>query len=202
MACSRPRSRPARGSRRARRSRSRSRLRSAAATAPVELALACQKAEHLATGVPSGVMDQLASVAARAGHALLIDCRSLELRHVRMPDEAAIVVVHSGVPRTLERSAYSERRAACERIATVLGLGSLRDATLDQVLDEPLARHVVTENARVEQTAAALEIGTSDASGSSCWRATRASATTTASRRRSWTYSSNSSCPREHTAHA
>ena len=127
--------------------------------APVELALACQRAEHLATGVPSGVMDQLASVASRADRALLIDCRSLELRYVRIPDDAAIVVVHSGVPRTLERSAYSERRAACEQIATVLGLGSLRDATLDQVLDEPLARHVVTENARVEQTAAALEIG-------------------------------------------
>lgn len=126
---------------------------------PVDLALACQKAEHLATGVPSGVMDQLASVAARAGHALLIDCRSLELRHVRMPDDAAIVVVHSGVPRTLERSAYAERRAACERIAAALGLRSLRDATLDQVRDEPLGRHVVTENARVEQTAAALEAG-------------------------------------------
>jgi galactokinase len=127
--------------------------------APVELALACQKAEHLATGVPSGVMDQLASVAARADHALLIDCRSLELRHVRIPDDAAFVVVHSGVPRTLERSAYAERRAECERIADELGLPSLRDATLDQVLDEPLGRHVFTENIRVEQTAAALEQG-------------------------------------------
>ena len=85
--------------------------------APVELALACQKAEHLATGVRSGVMDQLASVAARADHALLIDCRTLELRHVSIPDDAAFVVVHSGVPRTLERSAYAERRAECERIA-------------------------------------------------------------------------------------
>ena len=127
--------------------------------APVELALACQQAEHLATGVPSGVMDQLASVAARADHALLIDCRTLELRHVLIPDDAAIVVVHSGVPRTLERSAYAERRAACERIARELGLRSLRDATLDQVADEPLGRHVVTENTRVEQIAAALARG-------------------------------------------
>ena len=127
--------------------------------APVELALACQKAEHLATGVPSGVMDQLASVAARADHALLIDCRSLELRHVRIPEAAAIVVVHSGVPRTLEQSAYAERRTECERIARRLELRSLRDATLDQVLDEPLGRHVVTENTRVEQTAEALEHG-------------------------------------------
>jgi galactokinase len=127
--------------------------------APVELALACQRAEHLATGVPSGVMDQLASVAARADHALLIDCRSLELRHVRIPENAAIVVVHSGVPRTLEQSAYAERRAECDRIARRLGLRSLRDAVLDQVLDEPLGRHVVTENTRVEQTAEALEHG-------------------------------------------
>jgi galactokinase len=127
--------------------------------APVELALACQKAEHLATGVPSGVMDQLASVAAHADHALLIDCRSLELRHVRVPDDAAFVVVHSGVPRTLEESAYAERRAECECIAAALGLRSLRDATLDQVSDEPLGRHVVTENIRVEQTAAALKRG-------------------------------------------
>ena len=59
------------------------------ALAPVELALACQRAEHLATGVPSGVMDQLASVASRADRALLIDCRSLELRYVRIPDDAA-----------------------------------------------------------------------------------------------------------------
>jgi len=76
---------------------------------------------------------------------------------VRVPDDAAIVVVHSGVRRTLAGSAYAERRAACERVAGELGLRSLRDATLDQVLDEPLARHVVTENARVERTAAALE---------------------------------------------
>ncbi len=127
--------------------------------APLELALACQRAEHLATGVPSGVMDQLASVAARADHALLIDCRSFELRHVRIPDDAAFVVVHSGVARTLEHSAYAERRAECERIARELGLHSLRDATLDQVMDEPLGRHVVTENTRVEQTAEALERG-------------------------------------------
>ena len=78
---------------------------------------------------------------------------------MRIPDDAAIVVVHSGVPRTLEQSAYAERRAACERIARELGLRSLRDATLDQVLDEPLGRHVVTENTRVEQTAEALERG-------------------------------------------
>lgn len=124
---------------------------------PVELALACQDAEHRATGVPSGFMDQLASVCGSAGHALLVDCRTLELRHVPVPEEIALVVVHSGIPRRLETSAYAERRAECERIAQALGLPSLRDATAEQVADEPLARHVVAENARVHETAAALE---------------------------------------------
>src|SRR5215210_3085734 len=126
---------------------------------PLELALACQEAEHRATGVPSGVMDQLASVFGRNGHALLIDCRSLEVVPVRIPSAAALVVVHSGQPRTLEGSAYAERRAECERIAGELGLRSLRDATEDQVADLPLARHVVRENVRVEATARALENG-------------------------------------------
>ena len=70
---------PARGSRRAQLEVAVALALGGGGLAPVELALACQRAEHLATGVPSGVMDQLASVAARAGHALLIDCRSLEL---------------------------------------------------------------------------------------------------------------------------
>ena len=123
---------------------------------PDELALACQAAEHLATGVPSGIMDQLASVAGKAGHALLIDCRTLDVRHAPMPPEIGVVVVNSGVPRTLERTAYSERRAATHRIAAALGLSTLRDATPEQVGDEPLARHVVSENARVHETAEAL----------------------------------------------
>ena len=124
-----------------------------------ELALACQSAEHMATGVPSGIMDQLASAAGRDGHALLIDCRTLAVTYAPMPPEFGIVVVNSGVPRTLERTAYSERRAATERIAASLGLRALRDATLEQVADEPLARHVVSENARVHETADALSVG-------------------------------------------
>ena len=123
---------------------------------PDELALACQAAEHMATGVPSGIMDQLASAAGRDGHALVIDCRTLDVIYTPVPPEVGIVVVNSGVPRTLERTAYSERRAATERIAASLGLRALRDATLEQVAGEPLARHVVSENARVHLTAEAL----------------------------------------------
>ena len=70
-----------------------------------------------------------------------------------------MLVVHSGVPRALEGSAYAERRAACEAVAARLGLPALRDATLEQVADEPRARHVVTENARVLEAADALRAG-------------------------------------------
>lgn len=121
------------------------------------LALACRRAEELATGVPCGIMDQLACLEGRQGHAQLIDCRSLDVSHVRFPRSLAIVAIHSGIPRKLEDSAYAERRAACEAIAADLGLPALRDARVDQVRDMPFARHVVSENARVLATATALE---------------------------------------------
>ena len=124
-----------------------------------ELALACQEAEHLATGVPSGIMDQVASLAAQGGHALLLDCRTITWEPVAVPTEIAFVVVHSGLPRKLELSAYAERRAACEALALRLGLRSLRDASPEQVADEPLGRHVVSENDRVHEVAAAVAAG-------------------------------------------
>ena len=116
---------------------------------PVELAHACRNAEEAAVGVPCGIMDQLASIAGRAGTALLIDCRSLAITHVPLPDRLAVLAVHSGIPRTLDASAYAERRQACEELAARLGLPALRDATLELVAEEPLGRHVVTENERV-----------------------------------------------------
>lgn len=130
-----------------------------------ELALACQEAEQLATGVPCGVMDQLASLAGRAGCALLIDCRSLEVEPIPIHASLELVVVHSGLPRTLAGSAYAERRASCERAAAGLGLAALRDATAEQVAGDPRARHVVSENARVLRAAAALRAGDSGALG-------------------------------------
>jgi galactokinase len=132
---------------------------------PLELALACQDAEQRATGVPCGIMDQLASVAGRAGHALLIDCRSLEVEPIPIPVSLAIVVVHSGLPRALVATDYAERRAACERIAARLGLVALRDADADRVRDEPFARHVVSENDRVLRAAEALRRGDVDELG-------------------------------------
>jgi galactokinase len=126
---------------------------------PRELARACQRAEQAATGVPSGIMDQLTSVCGRAGHALLIDCRTLESRYVPVPESLAFVVVHSGLPRELRGTAYAERRAECERDARALGVASLRDATTEQVADRPRARHVVSENERTLAAADALEAG-------------------------------------------
>ncbi len=124
-----------------------------------ELARAALQAEQLATGVPGGLMDQLASLFGAAGDALLVDCRTLDIDPVPLPQGLALLVVHSGLARTLAGSAYAERRAECEVIAARLGIPALRDARTDQVADDPRARHVVSENQRVLDTAAALRAG-------------------------------------------
>ncbi|GIU87215.1 MAG: galactokinase [Acidimicrobiia bacterium] len=130
-----------------------------------DLALAMQEAEQRATGVPCGVMDQMASVHGRAGHALLLDCRALTVEPVPLPASVAVAVVHSGLPRRLEHSEYAARRSACEAAAARLGLAALRDATPDLVASDPVARHVVSENARVLAAAEALRRGDGDAFG-------------------------------------
>lgn len=128
-----------------------------------ELARACQRAEQLGSGVPGGIMDQLCSAAAVEGAALLVDCESLDLRPVPLPARAEVLVAHSGTERALVGSAYAERRADCDRAAALLG--PLRDASVAsaEALADPLlvrrARHVVTENGRVLECAAALEAG-------------------------------------------
>ena len=130
---------------------------------PVELALACQRAEQTVAGVPCGVMDQLAAACGRQGHALLIDCGSLEVSPIRLPDEVELIAVHSGISRGLAGSAYADRRAECEAAAAVVG--PLRQATVADVepVPDPVlrrrARHVVTENARVLAVARAIETG-------------------------------------------
>ncbi|WCO66046.1 galactokinase [Iamia majanohamensis] len=127
---------------------------------PTELALACQRAEQRASGVPCGVMDQMASVHGVAGHALLVDCTTLAVEPVALPEGLDVVAVHSGQPRALAGSAYAARRAACDRAAEVVG--PLRDAAPADVegIAEPearrRARHVVTEEARVHAFVAAL----------------------------------------------
>ena len=107
----------------------------------IDLALACQRAEQLASGVPCGVMDQLASAGGVEGHALLIDCGSLDVTPVPVPADAEIVVIDSGQRRALADSAYAERRAELEA-------GQQRRV-----------RHVATENERVLAFASALRDG-------------------------------------------
>ncbi len=130
-----------------------------------ELARAAQRAEHAATGVPCGIQDQMTSVLGRAGHALFLDCRTLEVEHVALPAEIFVLVVHSGVARTLEASPYAQRRAESEAVATRLGLRVLRDATVEQVHNIPRGRHAVTEMQRARAFAQGLRTGDLDALG-------------------------------------
>jgi len=124
-----------------------------------DLARACQAAETAATAVPVGIMDQLASLAGRAGCALLIDCRTLDVEPIPLPSDVGVVAVHCGLPRALAGTAYAARRASCEAAARRLGIAALRDATPEQVAGDPRARHVVSENARVLAAADALRSG-------------------------------------------
>jgi galactokinase len=143
----------------------------------VTLAGLARRAENEVVGVPSGVMDQMVSMLARAGHALFLDTRSLETEHVPLPLEAAglcLAVIDTRSGHRLVEGAYADRRAACEAAAATLGLPALRDATLEQVeaaataLGDPglrRARHVVTENARVLEAVAELRAGDLDRLG-------------------------------------
>lgn len=130
-----------------------------------ELARTCQDAEQLATGVPCGIMDQLASLTGTAGHALLTDCRSLAVEAVPIPDTLAVAVVDSGLRRDLADTPYARRREQCATAAHRVGVPTLRDAELAQVRDDPVARHVVTENTRVRAAAVALASGDLSALG-------------------------------------
>jgi galactokinase len=140
---------------------------------PLTLARICQRAENAYVGVQSGLMDQFAEACGVAGSAMLLDCRSLEWRAVRLPDDVTIVVLDTGSPRRLERSAYNERRAQCEAALAVLSgddpsVQALRDVDVARLeasrpgMDEIAyrrARHIVSEDARVGLTVAALEAG-------------------------------------------
>ena len=130
-----------------------------------DFALIARESENDFVGVACGIMDQLVSARAESGSALLIDCRSLEVRPVAIPADAAVLVIHSGVERGLVGSAYNERRRQCEAAARHYGVAALRD--LDRggleagrdgldVVAFARARHVVTENARALAAADAL----------------------------------------------
>jgi galactokinase len=138
-----------------------------------------QRAENAYVGVSCGIMDQFASAASVAGHALLLDCRSLETRLVPIPDQATVVVMDTGVRRGLAASEYNARRGACERaVAAVREIAgdvrALRDVD-DTLLtrartaidDEAYrrARHVVAEIRRPALMAEAVRAGDLAAAG-------------------------------------
>jgi galactokinase len=140
---------------------------------PVEMALLGHRVESDWVGIKGGVMDQFTAAMARKGHALLLDCRSLSHRPVRIPEEVRVVVMDTGAPRTLAGSAYNERSASCRAAVEILEdadptISALRDVGLDlleanrNLLDETTyrrARHVVEENARPPAMADALAEG-------------------------------------------
>jgi galactokinase len=141
---------------------------------PKVMALMGQRAENEWVGVNCGIMDQMISAAGVEGHALLIDCRSLETQPVPLPPGTAVVVLDTATRRGLVDSAYNERRAQCEAAARFFGTPALRDVSLDRFeaqadgLDEPIqrrARHVVTENARTLQATKAMRRGDAVAMG-------------------------------------
>jgi galactokinase len=138
-----------------------------------DLALRCQRAENEFVGVQCGIMDQYAAALSLAGHALLIDCRTLDHEHVPFDVSAhglALVVINSGVSRDLASSAYNRRREECAEAARLLKR-SLPGSSLEEIgrLPEPLrqrARHVITETARVREAVDAARRADYEAFGS------------------------------------
>jgi galactokinase len=136
---------------------------------PVALARRCQAAEHAARGVPTGILDQLASISGQSGCGLLLDCTALQVTPVPLPADVDWVVVLPGAGRSLAASAYAQRVA---EVATAeAAIGPLRAATAADVarLTDPVvrrrARHVVSENERVHAFAAAIGAGDIAAAG-------------------------------------
>jgi galactokinase len=135
-----------------------------------DVALLAQHAENDFVGMPCGVMDQFTSTHARAGHLLLLDTRSLEVRHIPF-DLASVglglLVVDTHAPHQLVDGEYAARRSSCEEAARLLGVPALRDvvdlgsalAALDDEVLRRRVRHVVTENGRVLDVVALLESG-------------------------------------------
>lgn len=141
------------------------------------MAKIAQKAENEWVGVHCGIMDQMASAACKEGHALFLDCRSLEFKHTPLPKDVSIVILDTSTRRGLVDSAYNERRSQCEEAARWFGVKALRDVSVDEFeqgkrrppegkkeerLDEVVlkrARHIITENARVLEAVNVMKAG-------------------------------------------
>jgi galactokinase len=133
---------------------------------PVEKALLAQKAEHEFAGVPCGIMDQFISVMGRESHLLLLDCRSRRTELVPMDDPSvALLIINTNVKHELSGGEYAQRRSQCETAAKILGVASLRDATVEMLerakdnMSEVVyhrARHVIGEIERTVHAAEAI----------------------------------------------
>lgn len=136
---------------------------------PIDKIKLCRKAEHEFAGVPCGIMDQFIAVFGKPDHLLLLDCRSQKTEQIPFDsNNAAVILVDSGVQHELARSQYSLRRQQCEMACQALNVKSLRDVNLEQLesncpqMDDVVyrrARHVVNEIRRTCQCANALRVG-------------------------------------------
>ena len=135
----------------------------------LELARLARRAENEMVGVPSGIMDQCASLLCEAGHALLLDCRTWDTAPVRLDPAAAglaLLLVDTGAQHALTDGRYALRRAECERAARAFGVRSLRDvddpARAAEIGDQALARrarHVISDDCRVRAAVDLLNAG-------------------------------------------
>ena len=133
---------------------------------PIDKIKLCRKAEHEFAGVPCGIMDQFIAVFGKPDHLLLLDCRSQKTEQIPFDsNNAAVILVDSGVQHELASSQYSLRRQQCEIACHALDVKSLRDVNLEQLesksrqMDDVVyrrARHVVSETHRTSQCANAL----------------------------------------------
>ena len=144
-----------------------------------EIAKLCQRAENEFVGARVGIMDQFVSCLGKAGHALLLDCRSLHFEHVPMPRQVKLVICNTMVKHELAGGEYNRRREECEAGVRILsrafpGIKALRDVTVEQLSSCANALppviykrclHVVEENQRVVQASKSLRAGELDQIG-------------------------------------
>lgn len=146
---------------------------------PAEIATLCQSAENDFVGGACGIMDQFISVNGRKGHALLLDCRSLEYELLQLPDSVSVVICNSMVKHEVAHGEYGDRRGEVEAgqaalAAVVPHAKQLRDATIEDLesAKEKMSaasfarcRHIITENGRVLAAKEALLAGDIDRFG-------------------------------------
>lgn len=141
----------------------------------MEMITISQKAEHNYVGVKCGIMDQYASMFGRKNMALLLDCRSMEAIPYQVDfSEHQLILINTHVKHSLADSAYNNRREVCEKVASLLKIRALRDATVEDLInikgniskeEYNMALYVIEENSRVQKAAKAMMNDDLDALG-------------------------------------